>query len=193
MAFALSSSTNNINAKLILYSTIHSFQHKSTKNVKNWKGYAVCAGPKPYNNHILARTTQSASFVEIKCEINKWANLQMHCIYNSTVLVQTIQIGFVPDAIPKIWSDFFYAFRLIESQLHQSEQSKEFQQRVHELKGSLSSTELEVSKWKARYDALMEQHQGLDLTMTDLDNRCEVKAAFPPSGHCRGTKISAEV
>lgn len=78
---------------------------------------------------------------------------------------------------------------MIESQLHQSEQSKELQQRIHELKGSLGSTELEVSKWKARYDALMEQHQGLDLTMTDLDNRCEVKAAFPSSGG--GTEMSA--
>ncbi|XP_011612576.2 protein Daple [Takifugu rubripes] len=64
--------------------------------------------------------------------------------------------------------------RFTESHLQQSGQSKEFQQRIHELKGSLSSSELEVSQWKARYDTLMEQHQGLDLTMTKLDNHCEL-------------------
>uniref|UniRef100_A0A671X9G4 Coiled-coil domain containing 88C n=1 Tax=Sparus aurata TaxID=8175 RepID=A0A671X9G4_SPAAU len=47
-------------------------------------------------------------------------------------------------------------------------------QRMNELKKSLSSTQLEVSRWMARYDALMEQHQGLDLTMTKLDNHCEL-------------------
>uniref|UniRef100_A0A674PNU9 Coiled-coil domain containing 88C n=1 Tax=Takifugu rubripes TaxID=31033 RepID=A0A674PNU9_TAKRU len=64
--------------------------------------------------------------------------------------------------------------KFTESHLQQSGQSKEFQQRIHELKGSLSSSELEVSQWKARYDTLMEQHQGLDLTMTKLDNHCEL-------------------
>uniref|UniRef100_A0AAQ5ZP61 HOOK N-terminal domain-containing protein n=1 Tax=Amphiprion ocellaris TaxID=80972 RepID=A0AAQ5ZP61_AMPOC len=48
------------------------------------------------------------------------------------------------------------------------------QQRVNELKSSLSSSQLEVSRWMARYDSLMEQHQGLDLTMTKLDNHCEL-------------------
>lgn len=30
----------------------------------------------------------------------------------------------------------------------------------------------------AQYDSLMEQHQTLDLTMTKLDNHCEVSARF---------------
>uniref|UniRef100_A0A667YZN7 Coiled-coil domain containing 88C n=1 Tax=Myripristis murdjan TaxID=586833 RepID=A0A667YZN7_9TELE len=48
------------------------------------------------------------------------------------------------------------------------------QQRANELKNSLSSSQLEVSRWMARYDTLMEQHQGLDLAMTKLDNHCEL-------------------
>lgn len=65
-------------------------------------------------------------------------------------------------------------FRLTDSQLQQAEQSEVFQLRFNELKRSLSSAQLEVSQWRARYDTLMEQHQGLDLTMTKLDNHCEV-------------------
>ncbi|XP_076604894.1 protein Daple isoform X2 [Chaetodon auriga] len=64
--------------------------------------------------------------------------------------------------------------RLAESQSQQSEQSEGLQQRINELKRSLSTTQLEASRWMARYDTLMEQHQGLDLTMTKLDNHCEL-------------------
>lgn len=58
------------------------------------------------------------------------------------------------------------------------EQSKGFQQRINELKSSLGSAQLEVSQCMTRYDSLMEQHQNLDLTMTKLDNHCEVKECF---------------
>ncbi|TMS21289.1 Protein Daple [Larimichthys crocea] len=64
--------------------------------------------------------------------------------------------------------------RFTESQSQQSEQSEGLQQRMNELKSSLSSAQLDVSRWMARYDTLMEQHQGLDLTMTKLDNHCEL-------------------
>ncbi|XP_070775954.1 protein Daple [Enoplosus armatus] len=64
--------------------------------------------------------------------------------------------------------------RLTGSQSQQSEQCEGLQQRMNELKSSLSSAQLEVSQWMARYDSLMEQHQGLDLTMTKLDNHCEL-------------------
>ncbi|XP_071327209.1 protein Daple [Trachinotus anak] len=64
--------------------------------------------------------------------------------------------------------------RLTESQSQHSEHSEGLQQRMNELKSSLSSAQLEVSQWMARYDSLMEQHQGLDLTMTKLDNHCEL-------------------
>lgn len=67
-------------------------------------------------------------------------------------------------------------FRLTDSQLRQAEQSEVFQLRFNELKRSLSSAQLEVSQWRAQYDTLMEQHQGLDLTMTKLDNHCEVNS-----------------
>ncbi|XP_031734971.1 protein Daple-like [Anarrhichthys ocellatus] len=64
--------------------------------------------------------------------------------------------------------------RLTESQSQQSEQCEGLQQRMNECKSSLSSAQLEESRWMARYDSLMEQHQGLDLTMTKLDNHCEL-------------------
>lgn len=64
--------------------------------------------------------------------------------------------------------------RLTASRTHQSEQCEGLQQRINDLKSSLSASQLEASKWMARYDSLMEQHQGLDLTMTKLDNHCEL-------------------
>ncbi|XP_026159970.1 protein Daple isoform X2 [Mastacembelus armatus] len=64
--------------------------------------------------------------------------------------------------------------RLTESQSQQSEKNEGLQQRMNELKSSLSSTQLEVSRWMALYDSLMEQHRGLDLNMTKLDNHCEL-------------------
>ncbi|XP_030615057.1 protein Daple-like isoform X2 [Archocentrus centrarchus] len=66
------------------------------------------------------------------------------------------------------------ADRLTESQSQQMEQSRGLQQRISELKTSLGSAQLEVSQWRAQYDSLMEQHQNLDLTMTKLDNHCEL-------------------
>ncbi|XP_017290328.1 protein Daple isoform X2 [Kryptolebias marmoratus] len=64
--------------------------------------------------------------------------------------------------------------RLTQSQSQHSEQNEGLHQRINELKSSLSSTQLDASQWVARYDSLMEQHQNLDLTMTKLDNHCEL-------------------
>lgn len=69
---------------------------------------------------------------------------------------------------------FVLLFRLTQSQSQHSEQNEGLHQRINELKSSLSSAQLDVSQWVARYDSLMEQHQNLDLTMTKLDNHCEV-------------------
>uniref|UniRef100_A0A8C9VS53 Coiled-coil domain containing 88C n=1 Tax=Scleropages formosus TaxID=113540 RepID=A0A8C9VS53_SCLFO len=43
-----------------------------------------------------------------------------------------------------------------------------------ELKTSLNSAQLELSRWQARYDQLKEQHQGLDISLTKMDNHCEL-------------------
>ncbi|XP_028293543.1 protein Daple isoform X2 [Gouania willdenowi] len=64
--------------------------------------------------------------------------------------------------------------RLKENQSQHREQNEGFQQRMNEVKSSLSSAQLEVSRWMSQYDSLMEQHQGLDITMTKLDNHCEL-------------------
>lgn len=78
----------------------------------------------------------------------------------------------------------FAPFRLSESYSHQTEQSKVLQQRMNDLKSSLSLAQQDLSQWVARYDSLMEQHQGLDLTMTKLDNHCEVNRSVHFSNKC---------
>ncbi|KAM4723315.1 protein Daple isoform 2-T2 [Anableps anableps] len=64
--------------------------------------------------------------------------------------------------------------RLTQNQSQHAEQNQNLQQRVNELKSSLGSAQQEVSQWMVRYDSLMEQHQNLDLTVTKLDNHCEL-------------------
>lgn len=48
------------------------------------------------------------------------------------------------------------------------------QVQTKELKTGLNRAQLEVNRWQARYDSMKEQHQGLDISMTKLDNHCEV-------------------
>ncbi|XP_032088972.1 protein Daple isoform X2 [Thamnophis elegans] len=43
-----------------------------------------------------------------------------------------------------------------------------------ELKTSLNNSQLELNRWQARYDELKEQHQNMDITLTKLDNHCEL-------------------
>ncbi len=58
-------------------------------------------------------------------------------------------------------------------QLRQEYDSQQLQ--TKELKTSLNESQLELNRWQARYDELKEQHQGLDISMTKLDNHCEVR------------------
>ncbi|XP_061700715.1 protein Daple isoform X2 [Syngnathoides biaculeatus] len=64
--------------------------------------------------------------------------------------------------------------RLFQSESQKSEQYNDLHQQMNDLKSSLSTAQLEVNRWMTRYDLLMEQHQGLDLTMTKLDHHCEL-------------------
>ncbi|XP_074724715.1 protein Daple isoform X1 [Strix uralensis] len=43
-----------------------------------------------------------------------------------------------------------------------------------ELKTSLNNSQLELNRWQARYDELKEQHQSMDISLTKLDNHCEL-------------------
>ncbi|KAM4852956.1 protein Daple [Thomomys bottae] len=43
-----------------------------------------------------------------------------------------------------------------------------------ELKASLNTSQLELNRWQARFDELKEQHQNMDLSLTKLDNHCEL-------------------
>nr|XP_033806895.1 protein Daple isoform X2 [Geotrypetes seraphini] len=43
-----------------------------------------------------------------------------------------------------------------------------------ELKTSLNNAQLELNRWRARFDELKEQHQSMDLSLSKLDNHCEL-------------------
>ncbi|CAL8285050.1 unnamed protein product [Lota lota] len=64
--------------------------------------------------------------------------------------------------------------RKTQSQSQLYEQFEGLQQRTNELKSLLSSAQTETSHWMKQYDSLMEQHKVLDLSMTKLDNHCEL-------------------
>ncbi|XP_069806824.1 protein Daple isoform X2 [Dendropsophus ebraccatus] len=43
-----------------------------------------------------------------------------------------------------------------------------------DMKGSLNNAQMELNRWQAKFDELKEQHQTMDITLTKLDNRCEL-------------------
>ncbi|XP_058018548.1 protein Daple isoform X1 [Ahaetulla prasina] len=53
---------------------------------------------------------------------------------------------------------------------------EELHSHTKELKTSLNNSQLELNRWQARYDELKEQHQTMDITLTKLDNHCELLA-----------------
>lgn len=52
---------------------------------------------------------------------------------------------------------------------------EELHTHTKELKTSLNSSQLELNRWQARFDKLKEQHQNMDISLTKLDNHCEVR------------------
>ncbi|KAG7281677.1 hypothetical protein CRUP_008052 [Coryphaenoides rupestris] len=64
--------------------------------------------------------------------------------------------------------------RVTHSQSQVYEQCEGLQQRTNELKSLLSTAQTETSHWMKQYDSLMEQHRGLDLSMTKLNNHREL-------------------
>ncbi|XP_048217882.1 protein Daple [Perognathus longimembris pacificus] len=51
---------------------------------------------------------------------------------------------------------------------------EELHAHTKELKTSLNTSQLELNRWQARFDELKEQHQSMDLSLTKLDNHCEL-------------------
>ncbi|KAM9711877.1 protein Daple isoform 2-T2 [Dama dama] len=51
---------------------------------------------------------------------------------------------------------------------------EELHTHTKELKTSLNSSQLELNRWQARFDQLKEQHQNMDISLTKLDNHCEL-------------------
>lgn len=65
---------------------------------------------------------------------------------------------------------------------------EELHTHTKELKTSLHNSQLELNRWQARFDELKEQHQSMDLSLTKLDNHCEVR--LPADGV--GNRLPAE-
>ncbi|XP_007472650.2 protein Daple isoform X1 [Monodelphis domestica] len=53
---------------------------------------------------------------------------------------------------------------------------EELHSHTKELKTALNNSQLELNRWQARFDELKEQHQSMDISMTKLDNHCELLA-----------------
>ncbi|XP_051006499.1 protein Daple [Acomys russatus] len=51
---------------------------------------------------------------------------------------------------------------------------EELHAHTKELKTSLNNARLELNRWQARFDELKEQHQSMDISLTKLDNHCEL-------------------
>ncbi|XP_053458637.1 protein Daple isoform X1 [Nycticebus coucang] len=51
---------------------------------------------------------------------------------------------------------------------------EELHAHTKELKTSLNNSQLELNRWQARFDELKEQHQSMDISLTKLDNHCEL-------------------
>ncbi|XP_042637419.1 protein Daple [Orycteropus afer afer] len=51
---------------------------------------------------------------------------------------------------------------------------EELHTHTKELKTSLNNSQLELNRWQARFDELKEQHQSMDISLTKLDNHCEL-------------------
>ncbi|KAK2878523.1 hypothetical protein Q8A67_019314 [Cirrhinus molitorella] len=64
--------------------------------------------------------------------------------------------------------------RLTQTHMQLKQEYDSLQLQTKELKTSLNESQLELNRWQARYDQLKEQHQGLDISMTKLDNHCEL-------------------
>ncbi|XP_035388848.1 protein Daple isoform X1 [Electrophorus electricus] len=64
--------------------------------------------------------------------------------------------------------------RLVQTHTQLRREYDGLQLQSKELKTSLNESQLELNRWQARYDQLKEQHQGLDISMTKLDNHCEL-------------------
>ncbi|TRY55298.1 hypothetical protein DNTS_013455 [Danionella cerebrum] len=64
--------------------------------------------------------------------------------------------------------------RLSQSHTQLRQEYDSLQLQSKDLKSSLNESQLELNRWQARYDQLKEQHQGLDISMTKLDNHCEL-------------------
>lgn len=64
---------------------------------------------------------------------------------------------------------------------------EELHAHTKELKTSLNNAQLELNRWQARFDELKEQHQTMDISLTKLDNHCEVR---PASGEPQETGMS---
>lgn len=72
-------------------------------------------------------------------------------------------------------------FRLSQKHTHLRQEYDGLQLQSKELKTSLNESQLELNRWQASFDQLKEKHQGLDISMTKMENHCEVRECEIPS------------
>uniref|UniRef100_A0A8C5R305 Coiled-coil domain containing 88C n=1 Tax=Leptobrachium leishanense TaxID=445787 RepID=A0A8C5R305_9ANUR len=54
------------------------------------------------------------------------------------------------------------------------EEYKTLHKHTKDMKTSLNDAEMELNRWQARFDELKDQHQTMDISLTKLDNHCEL-------------------
>ncbi|XP_047677588.1 protein Daple isoform X1 [Tachysurus fulvidraco] len=64
--------------------------------------------------------------------------------------------------------------RLSQKHAHLRQEYDGLQLQSKELKTSLNESQLELNRWQASFDQLKEKHQGLDISMTKMENHCEL-------------------
>lgn len=85
-----------------------------------------------------------------------------------------------------LWSVFhkpvvFFVFRVNFMHNQLKAEYEGLHSHTKELKTSLNNSQLELNRWQARYDELKEQHQSMDISLTKLDNHCEVSSCRYPA------------
>ncbi|MBN3296131.1 DAPLE protein, partial [Amia calva] len=109
-----------------------------------------------------ALVKQKAAMEELESALgNEKANLEMEIQKNSLILEENRSLKEQMDRLAQVHDQLRDEYSGL--QLH-----------TKELKTTLNSTQLELNRWQARYDLLKEQHQNLDISLTKLDNHCEL-------------------
>lgn len=92
-----------------------------------------------------------------------------------TLMVSSLNVRYFLWSVPHKPTDcFVFRVNFLHNQLKAEYEG--LHSHTKELKTSLNNSQLELNRWQARYDELKEQHQSMDISLTKLDNHCEVSS-----------------